>query len=100
MAPEVLCSEDYAEPADVFSFGIILEVCAESTAPPTSFQCSGSGNLFDAVTVPTPTSPTASSFVAPPTSTPQPTPAFVGGNNDYFYNDIITIMIMSHQQLS
>jgi hypothetical protein len=24
MAPEVLCSEDYAEPADVFSFGIIL----------------------------------------------------------------------------
>ncbi len=24
MAPEVLCSEDYAEPADVYSFGIIL----------------------------------------------------------------------------
>jgi len=24
MAPEVLCNEDYAEPADVFSFGIIL----------------------------------------------------------------------------
>ena len=24
MSPEVLCSEDYAEPADVFSFGIIL----------------------------------------------------------------------------
>jgi serine/threonine protein kinase len=24
MAPEVLCSEDYAEPADVFSYGIIL----------------------------------------------------------------------------
>ena len=24
MAPEVLCNEDYAEPADVFSYGIIL----------------------------------------------------------------------------
>ena len=42
MAPEVLCSEEYAEPADVFSFGIILWEMLTNECPyegMTPIQC-------------------------------------------------------------